>query len=129
LISKSEIVLYNYVQDYKTSIFEFSNELNRQPDFVEFNQEQNKALVSAVDDILFINMKTKLEIDIDEKFSIRAIKACLFHEGQYFVLSNKFENKLGYFLLKFDYKTFTGNQPPNYLMKWKNKLELADAGL
>jgi hypothetical protein len=81
LISKSEIVLYNYVQDYKTSIFEFSNELNRQPDFVEFNQEQNKALVSAVDDILFINMKTKLEIDIDEKFSIRAIKACLFHEG------------------------------------------------
>ena len=82
-----------------------------------------------MDDILFIDMKTKVEIDIDEKFSIKLIKACLFHQGNYFVLANKFENEVGYFLLQFDSKTFIGSQPPKYLMKWKTKLEIGDASL
>ena len=57
------------------------------------------ALVASIDDVLFVNMKTKVEIDIDEKFHIKGIKACLYHEGSYFVLANKFEERLGYFLL------------------------------
>jgi hypothetical protein len=45
------------------------------------------------------------------------------------VLSNKYQGKLGYFLIKFNACILHGGEKPKYLMKWKNKLEFGDASI
>ena len=47
-------------------------------------------------------------------------------ESFYYILSNKFEEKLGFFIIKIEEMN-----PKNYkfLIKWKNKLDIGDANI
>ena len=77
---------------------------------------------------IYYNYRSKAFIDLDELYKISNIKEIIHdHEDRcFFMLCNKFQGKLGLFLIRF------GEYDPtdfNFFMKWKNKLDIADADI
>lgn len=73
-----------------------------------------------------IDLVRELEIDIDEKFFIGDIRSIVFIRGKFYLLANKCERMLGYFLLEIDEKDIK-NMNPRYLINWKSRLDIGDA--
>lgn len=65
------------------------------------------------------------ETDIDEYYNISAIKEIVYdNEDQvFYVLCNKYSEKLGFFVLKM---SESNPKEANFLIKWKNKLDIGD---
>lgn len=59
-------------------------------------------IVASMDDGIYINSKTKVEVDIDEQYKIANIKEIIFDtdDDVFYILSNKYLEKLGFFVLK-----------------------------
>jgi hypothetical protein len=57
-------------------------------------------LVASQEDCIYINIKDEIEVDIDDNYSVSAIKEIIYdyEDGVFFVLSNKYEEKLGFFV-------------------------------
>ena len=66
------------------------------------------------------------EFDIDEETKISCIKAVTSDNESFYVLANKWNGKLGYYILKINQK-----DPLQYsfLVHWSNKLEINDGDL
>ena len=81
-----------------------------------------------MDDGIYINSKTKQEVDIDEQYKIGNIKEIIFDtdDDVFYILSNKYMEKLGFFVLKMH-----ENDPLQckFLIKWKNKLDIGDTNI
>jgi hypothetical protein len=52
--------------------------------------------------VLWVNIKKKIEIDIDEQYLLGDIKSLKKVKNKFYVLANKYQRKLGYFLLELD---------------------------
>lgn len=50
-------------------------------------------------------------------------------EDKFYILANRFEKKLGYYLLEFSISKPKSDKKPKFLIKWQNKLEIADTAL
>lgn len=101
LISRSNIVKYNYITDKISTIYNFKNELADQPDYVVFDESQQYAIIASTTDVLWIGVHEapENEIDIDDMYLLADIKCLLMHDNKFYVLANKCNKKLGYFLL------------------------------
>ena len=53
----------------------------------------------------------------------------LYYDEKFYVLANKYQRKLGYFLLEIDTMLYGNIKKPKYVIKWENKLAIGDAGL
>ena len=127
--TKSECFLFDYLVESKEreTLYAFENELNDQPKFGQFNRNQTKFIITSASDILYVDIKEKLEIDIDDREGIAQIQNIIADEENFYVLANKKDNKLGYFLL-----TVNIDQPhkeSSYLIKWSNKLDIGNCDL
>ena len=97
------------------------------PNFGVFNQDQTKCIITSFKDILFVNINTGLEIDIDDKEDISDILNVLADKKYFYVLANKRGGQLGYFLLMIEI-----NHPEReytYLINWTNKNNIKQADL
>lgn len=119
---------FNFEKNKLESLYSFSNQIGRQPDFVVFDDSQTTGIVASTDDVLWINIPSKEEIDVDETFFLGDIKNILYRNKKFYVLANKFMRKLGYFLLELDLM-LDKMKKPRYVIKWENKLEIDDASL
>lgn len=64
----SQIFRYNYVSEEFQVYFDFSSNLNCQPEFVVFNRDQRIVMIASFYDVVWVNLDTKREIDIDNYF-------------------------------------------------------------
>lgn len=76
------------------------------------------------------------ELDIDDTFSLNDLQSVTYYNKKFYVLANKYQKKLGYFLLEFDIDLrllFTNPEMASkkfkYVIKWINKLNIGDAQL
>ena len=78
-----------------------------------------------------VNMKNKEEIDIDQLFFIGDIRACIYNDGHFYLLGNKYKNVRGIFLLDIDEKKvhLKDNSMGRFIYKLKNLLEIGDANI
>jgi len=53
----------------------------------------------------------------------------MYIKGKFYVLANKYQRKLGYFLLELDVNLDNEANKVRYVIKWENKLEIDDARL
>jgi hypothetical protein len=60
------------------------------------------AIIASTDDVLWVDIKNQNEADIDDIYSLGAIKSLLHVDNKFYVLANKFDKKLGYFLLELE---------------------------
>lgn len=93
---------FNYTTETLNSLKKFTNPIARQPDYVQFNDTQDIVMLASTDDVLWVNIKTGKEIDVDDTFQLGDIKCINFKNGKFYVMANKFNDNLGYFLLEMD---------------------------
>lgn len=86
-------------------------------------------IIATDSDVLWINISTSEEADLDEFYRIGLIKACQFFNNKFYILANKYMKKLGYFLLEIETDKPTPNLKPKFIIKWTNKLDISDATL
>jgi hypothetical protein len=73
-----------------------------------------------------LDFDTGKEYDLDHDFGISDIKNVIFYEDNFYIMANKMDQKLGYYLLKFpeknpsdvDHKDLMNDM---YIMNCKNK--------
>lgn len=99
-----------------------------QPQFFLPNDNQDIFVIASPDDGIYLNLHDEVEVDIDNEYQIANIKQIIYdHEdNMFYILSNKYEEKLGFFVLK------VNEQDPynsKFLIKWKNKLDIGDASI
>ena len=92
-----------------------------------FNHDQDIAIVATVYDVLYVNMKKKHEVDIDRMFHINNIRSIISVGKKFYVLANKQEKQVSYYLIEIDEKGPIARSKPAYLINWKNKLDIGDA--
>jgi len=51
----------------------------------------------------------------------------MYHDNYFYVLANKKEKRLGYFLLRID--ATNPDKEPEYYMRWHNKLDIGNCDL
>ena len=127
--TKTECFKFDYLDESKDreTLYKFENELNDQPKFGQFNRNQTKFIITSAADILYVDIKQKLEIDIDDREGISQIQNIIADNDNFYVLANKRNSKLGYFLL-----TVSIDQPhkeSSYLINWSNKLDIGNCDL
>ena len=78
-------------------------------------------------DVIYTNLNTMEEYDIDEEFDIDVLAAVSFdsEDQHFYILSNKHKNLLGFFLLCIDKDTPL--EGCRWLMKIQNNLDTGDA--
>ena len=128
LANQESMLELNFEQEWLREIISFPDPLTRQPEFFQMNDEQTVSIISSIDDGIYYNHYTGETIDLDELYHITNIKEIIHdhEEGVFYLLANKYEDKLGLFLIMFN------EQNPRifkFFMKWKNKLDIADASI
>jgi hypothetical protein len=92
------------------------------------NFNQQVYMISSPEDGFHIDLKSKKETNISKHYEIDAIKEVIYdpEESNYYILSNKFEEKLGFFVIRISEKDPTKS---SFLIKWKNKLDIGDPNI
>ena len=67
-----------------------------------FNDDQTKFIVTSALDILYVDITTGHEIDLDEREDISAIQNIVTDHSHFYVLANKKDGRLGYYLFAID---------------------------
>jgi hypothetical protein len=83
--------------------------------------------VTSPQDILYVDLQSRLEVDLDDQEEISAIQNIITDDRYFYVLANKKEHKLGYYLLMVDSQR--PNEPCKYLIRWSNKLDIGNCDL
>jgi hypothetical protein len=92
------------------------------------NDAQTVMITASPQDGIYLDLQKKKEIDLDELYQIGCMKEIIYdHEdGVFYILANKFEEKLGFFIIRMNEKNPSEH---TFLTKWKNKLDLGDANI
>ena len=131
--SATDVLKLNYLSEEAVmeSVYKFENPLACEPNFGCFSRCQTKLIVTSDDDILYVDLKqpdvSQREIDFDEKEEIGEIKKIFATEERFFVLANKKEHRLGFYLFSIDLADPTGHS--EYFIRWTNKLDIGDADM
>jgi hypothetical protein len=85
-------------------------------------------VIASAEDGIYLDLSKQQEVDLDEKFKIGSIKEIIHDEddGVFYILANKYEEKLGFFLIKMN-----ADNPDEhrFLTKYKNKLDIGDCSI
>ena len=119
---------YNFITETIEYIHLLKNQIRGQPDYFAFDDQQRCLLLASTDDALLIETHSGDEIDIDERYKIQFIRAIKFHNNNFYILANRFENRLGIYLIEF----CSHNDPfcePRFLLKETSHYLIGDAAI
>lgn len=130
-VRKDCVFEYNYINKDSKVIYkldETADGLQSQPDFFQINSQQTQMVIASAEDGIYLDITKKQEVDLDEKFQIGSIKEIIHDEddGVFYILANKYEQKLGFFLIKMDAENPDQHR---FLTKYKNKLDIGDCSI
>ena len=85
-------------------------------------------MIASLTDGIFYNHRTEEFVDLDDLYQISTIKEIIYDsdDRMVYILANKYQDKLGVFIVRFselDPNNF------NFFLKFKNKLDIADADI
>lgn len=101
----------NFITKKIEVIHMFNPPLLCQPDYFVADPEQRRFVIASSDDGIWVDLKTRREVDLDRLYKIRMILNILYDSEtkEFYMLSNKRHGKLGFFLVK-----FCSNEPKKY---------------
>lgn len=97
------------------------------PNFGVFNSDQTICILTSINDILWIDLKSNKEVDLDDQENIGDILNILGDEKYFYILANKRHEKLGFYLLMIEIEN--PEKPAIYLINWSNKSNIRDVDL
>lgn len=113
-------------------LYTYKSSLGHKPKFGVFNQEQTCFVVNTAQQLWFVDIKANKEFDIGEKEDVQNIQNVTISRDntEFFILANKKGARLGYYLFVVAVADPQANKQPDsfseYLIRWENKLEIAD---
>ena len=136
-----QVFAFNFRTQAITMVVEFESELAAQPQFFKMDDAQEIFLVASSSDAVFVNTgpehlkKIRAErgqgetgqVDLDSFCPIEAIRQTCYDsdEKRFYIVCNKYEEKLGFFIFIVD-ENDPAPEEPQFLVKWKNKLDIGD---
>jgi len=95
------------------------------------NDEQTVSIIASMDDCIYYHHRSGKFVDLKESFNISNIKEIIYDDEArlFYLLANKYQEKLGVFLIKFDEDEPTDKDKHKFFLKYKNKLDIADADI
>lgn len=123
--------MLNYETEQVDVIYKFEHKLNRVPHIFEPTQAQDLFLVASPEDGFFLDFRSDPngeESAFIDDYHISVIESVTYDEEDmiYYIMCNKFDDKLGLFVLKVDPKNPKGGI---FLIKWKNRLDIDDSSI
>jgi hypothetical protein len=122
-----EIFEYNYLSLQKKTKYTYHQKLQSQPIFGKFDDDQQRFIVTSENDAMFVDTQTNTHLDLDQKEGLQAIEDVFYHDGQFFILANKVNHKLGFYLMSFD--ASQPEEPCKLIVAWNHMLDIADADI
>ena len=128
-----EVFKLDYMDEGKDreTVYRLDNTLSDPANFGVFSPDQRKFIVTSNKDILYVNMDQRnveaREIDFDERENIGQIQNILASKSHFFVLANKKDHKLGYYLFSIDIEN--PQKKCEYLINWNNKLDIGNCDM
>ena len=93
------IVIDTKNDDVERILYTYKEPLDDKPNFGAFNAAQDKFIVTSTGDLRFCDVKNPDgEVDLDDELEIQAIESICADEKNFYVLANKKEKKLGFYL-------------------------------
>ena len=127
---QDSIISLNFETNEIKVICTYTTPLGKQPEFFTINQDQTVSIVMGENDgiLYYYNTNSQLYVDMLEMFDISATKELIYdpEDSCFYLLANKYQDKLGVFIIKFDELDPTNS---NFFMKYKNKLDISDADI
>lgn len=128
MATDSKILVYNYNWNTIRTVYKFKEPLNSQPIYFVLNLKQNICMISSFFDIIYLNMQTETEIDVDELYGIDHVRRIIYGAGQFYMLVNKQKNAMGNYLLTIK-EDAMDKEPPDTLINQRRALDMGDANL
>ena len=127
--TQTELFKWDYTDEGKQreTVYNLENELGEQPKFGQFSPDQKKFIVTSAVDILYVDTNKKYEVDFDDKEDISNIENILADDKHFYVLANKKEGRLGYYLLSIEIDN--PDKESEYLINWNNKLDIGNCDI
>ena len=87
------------------------------------NENQSISIIASEDDGIWYDFYTKKQIDLDDAFKISNIREVIHdcEDETFYILSNKFNEKLGLFLIRFDENDPLGHDKHKFVIKKKDR--------
>lgn len=136
---KDELSRFYYADEGRDreTIFEYKKGLEAAPKFGVFNNNQTQFIVTSEDEIRYVDLKKTKEIDLAVQEGVAGIESVLADDHDFYVLANKRDHKLGYYLFTVNQADPEGNgpnspsprSPDKYLINWNNKLDIGDCAM
>ena len=124
---KKRVFSFNYKTEKKQTIYQMNNELGDTPNFGIFNNDQSIFIVTSSKDLLYVDTRNGLEIDLDDREEVSNLQNIITDDEYFYVLANKKEKRLGYYLFKVN--VYDPEEESEYLINWTNKLDIGDCDL
>lgn len=102
--TKTDVFSMDYMDEGsdKEVLYTFKDPLDDVPKFGVFNNDQSCFVVTSAREVVFVNTKAKLEVDIGAREEVSDIQNITVSadDQEFFVLANKRFNRLGYYLFQ-----------------------------
>ena len=84
------------------------------------------SVVASIEDGYYWHHETKTLVDLDQEYKVMNFKNVTYdpEDKLFYIIVNKYEEKLGVFLIKFEEKNPLNF---NFFLKYKNKLDISNA--
>jgi len=120
-------------------LYTFKRPMEDVPKFGVFNSKQDCFVVTSAKSVFFVNVRTKEEVDIGTRECVADIQNITVSskDDEFFVLANKRDARLGYYLFRVKIddpgaeltKDADGLPASDYLIRWENKLQIANCDI
>lgn len=88
-------------ESFNKVLYSFKEPLEDQPSFGAFNRAQDKFIVTSASDIRYCDLNdASAEVDLDAELGISAIESITVDEDHFYVLANKKNTRLGFYLFQ-----------------------------
>jgi len=92
------------------------------------NEDQSGAIIGSDENLMYATSKG-LDINLSKEYDIEDVRNVIFDKGNFYILANKRDGKIGYFLIKFNFDRETNKGEVDFLINWEHKLPINDADM
>ena len=103
------------------------NQLKYPPKNGVFSDDQKYCMITSLWKCIFVDYENDIEVNVGENEGISAIQKVIYHERRFYILANKYEGKLGFYLMSINIDR--PDDECDFIINWDNKLDIGDVDM
>lgn len=136
-VTRGDVVKYDFHKGRDTNLFDFAD-LDEQPESFIFNDDQTACVIATTRNSRMIDFGNAQDHDLAQLFGISQIKSVLYFEGHFYIMANKRDQRLGFYLLRIPQADpvkasadadWEKKREEMFFMNYRGKLEIGDVDM